>query len=326
MTGPILARWDPSRQFRVVSRRALFHAGGADAVIDRPAHVRSASGIAWDGDRLALVEDDAHFLAWVDPLGGDATTEVLPSSPEGRRQFDDLRGNKHEKLDLESLVTVDRADGPTLLGFGSGSLPPREAVLRRRPGGSAEILAAPALYAILRAEREFAGSELNVEGAARLGSEIWLVNRGNGAATDRWSPADALLALDLDSLLAYLDGGPSPMPLRTFRYDLGRIDGARLTFTDVTTDGEGLVFLAAAEDSPDAVQDGPVRGVAMGRLDPGGPAVLHAVLDEDGRPLKDKTEGIAPDGDGGYWVVFDRDDPWAASLLLHLRPSGPAPQ
>jgi hypothetical protein len=72
------------------------------------------------------------------------------------------------------------------------------------------------------------------------------------------------------------------------------------------------------EGGPDAVRDGPVHGVCLGRLVPGEPATLRSLVDAAGRPFVEKCEGIVPDGVGGYWLVVDRDDPEAASSLLSV--------
>src|SRR5690349_10209421 len=54
----------------MTARAPLTYAAGADAALDRPAHVRAASGIAWLGGRLAVVQDDASFVALVDLARG----------------------------------------------------------------------------------------------------------------------------------------------------------------------------------------------------------------------------------------------------------------
>jgi len=55
----IRARLDPSMTARVVRSVPLRYADGADAALDRPAHVRSASGIVRAGGRVAVIQDDA---------------------------------------------------------------------------------------------------------------------------------------------------------------------------------------------------------------------------------------------------------------------------
>ena len=102
-------------------------------------------------------------------------------------------------------------------------------------------------------------------------------------------------------------------------FDLGAIDGTRLTFTDATRGHDGsVVFLAAAEASPNTYDDGEVKGTAVGVLKADGSVVTMPLLDERGRPLTDKVEGICLDPTDAKraWVVVDKDDPGAAAELL----------
>jgi hypothetical protein len=342
------ARVDPSRSAHVQMRTPLLYRDGPDAALDRPGHVRAGSGlVALGSGHLAVVQDDACFLAIIDLRSGAVHDVPFPllwrrrSATEGvQRQFDDTRGNKKQKLDLEAVFVTP--DG-LLVALGSGSSPLREhVVLVDEPASGAphvSIVHAPELYARLRAERSFSGSELNVEGAAIVGDDVLLFQRGNGApALDigtshsrpalatrgELAPVDATARLALTPLLAYLHGkGPLP-PLRdVVRWDLGSADGHRLSFTDGAVHPHGVVaFLACAEDSPDATRDGPVSAVMLGCLDEGTRSCeLGVILDERGAPLLDKAEGLAFDlADASRaFVVTDRDDPAAPSELLELR-------
>lgn len=319
----IVAREDPSLVARVRSRRALFYAEGPDAAHDRPAHVRAGSGLAWLGRRLVVVQDDASFLAIVDPRDATARAVPLPAGPGGARLFDDTRGTKRWKLDLEACVALDGV----LLAFGSGSTDQRERIVVARDldgpdvaAPSLEVVSAGALYAALRAEVAFSGSELNLEGAAALGDDVVLVQRGNGAPRGGSTPVDATCRVDRAALLAYLADPTRPPPrLREVTpVDLGAIDGVRLTFTDAAAGPDGaLWFLAAAEASPDTYHDGVVVGVALGVIERTGAARWTRLLDEAGGPLLDKAEGLALDGDRA-WIVLDKDDPLAPSELCRV--------
>ena len=77
------------------------------------------------GDRLAVVQDDANFVALVGLADGRVDSIALPASDGGVRQFDDLRGNKRLKLDLEASVIDVEGGRATLFAFGSGSSPAR---------------------------------------------------------------------------------------------------------------------------------------------------------------------------------------------------------
>jgi hypothetical protein len=320
-----------ARGAQVVKRTPLLYRSGADASLDRPAHVRAGSALAAFADgHLAVVQDDACFLAIIAPATGEVHDVPFPLHTErAERQFDDVRGNKKQKLDLEAVFVAP--DG-RLFALGSGSSPLRERIVvvdRPTPATDARvtILHASELYSQLRADRSFSGSELNVEGAVLVGQDLLLFQRGNGApalgGASPLLPIDATARLALAPLLAHLVGGGPLPPLRDVRpWDLGTVDGHRLTFTDGALHPRGsIAFLACAEDSPDATRDGPVSAVMLGALDEAaGTFELGAILDERGAPLLDKAEGLAfdPRDPRRAFVVTDRDDPAAPSELLVL--------
>lgn len=336
MTVPIrTATPDPALRTRVVRTVALTYAEGEDAALDRPAHVRAGSGLAWVGGVLAMIQDDAGFVALADAETGLCRSVTLPAGEGGLRQFDDLRGNKRFKLDLEACVAVP--DGPggaeTLVAFGSGSTPVRERVLLLRdPAGAdpqVELVDASAFYARLRQAAEFAGSELNVEGAAWRGGRILLLNRGNGAVVDGRRAVDAIARVDWPALRAYLAdpaAHPPPGPESIIQYDLGTIDGWRLTFTDAAAFGERLIYTATAEASPNTVDDGPVAGSALGIIEADGQARWTVLEDAGGGRFGGKVEGLARGPrPGTLLVVIDRDDPRLPSELCEVELTGDWP-
>jgi hypothetical protein len=321
----IRAQLDPTLSARIVRSVPLLYADGADDSLDRPAHVRSASGITRVAGCIAVVQDDASFVAVVDAATGLARAITLPAGEGGLRQFDDLRGNKRFKLDLESCVTVDDENGrEMLLAFGSGSLPARERIVLVRAVGSddadARVIDASALYAGFHAATDFSGSELNVEGATVVGGALRLFNRGNGAPRGELRPVNASCDLDLAALLAWLrDPGtaPPPQPRDVVQYDLGAIAGVPLTVTDAATLGGAVLYSAAAEASPDATRDGPVAGCAIGII-AGNSARYCEVEGIDGGPYPGKIEGILPLAPDRLLAVVDPDDPRVPSVLLEM--------
>lgn len=324
-----VARFDPEFSARIVARRGLRYREGPDASLDRPEHIRAASGAAWLGDRLAVVQDDALFVALVDPGTGLADSVALPEGPGGKRLFDELRGTKDLKLDLEACFAVRNGETSELYAFGSGSAPPRERIVvlrydhRARAVTGQRVIDASALYAGLRAEASFSGSELNVEGALRRDDVLWLVQRGNGAPRAGRTPVNAIGSLAWPAFVRYVEaGGAAPSLTRVVQYDLGSIANVPYTFTDAALAASGaLVFLASAEASSSALTDGVVYGTSLGEILPDGSARLTPLYDERGEPSKDKTEGIAPDpaDENRVWLVVDMDDPDRPSELLEVR-------
>ena len=95
---------------------------------------------------------------------------------------------------------------------------------------------------------------------------------------------------------------PAPLPKNVIQYELGTLEGVRLTFTDAALRRGLVYFTAAAEASPDSVCDGPVAGSVIGRIDADGTARWTVLRDADGDRLCMKVEGI----------VFDAAAPIAA--------------
>ncbi|HEX6999537.1 MAG TPA: hypothetical protein VF322_15465 [Gammaproteobacteria bacterium] len=294
----------------------LRYTAGAPAGEDLAGHVRSASAIRRLGTRLVVVQDDTNALAVLDADGGIRPL-LLPRGPDGRRRFDDTRGNKHLKLDLEACAALP--DG-RLVAFGSGASAARETLVVVEPDEAVRLVHAPGLYRNLRAETAFAGTELNVEGAVVRGAALLLFQRATGAA-ERGHVVNAVGTLPLGPFLDWLErGGEAPAPSSVTPVELGRIDGVRLGFTDAALLPDGrIAVLACAERSADALSDGPVVGCRCGLL-AGAELRTTDVLDTEGRPTWLKLEGIEPGlKRGELHVVADPDRPEDPSRLGRLR-------
>jgi uncharacterized protein DUF6910 len=327
---PVTATVDDTLAAVVVARTPLYYAEGADPSTDRPAHVRAGSGLAAVPGGIALIQDDANFIAIVRPGDGRARAIALPTGHGGLRQFDTRRGNKKYKLDLEACVAVDNNAGTLLLALGSGSKRRREQVVLVR-GWEAQrpevmLVHVPRLYDTLRREEAFAGSELNVEGAIHLGDRLRLFGRGNGEVRDGVRPVNATCDLDWPTLLAHLEAphhNPPPAPTNILRYELGALGDVPLTFTDGAVWRGSVLYSAAAEASPDATRDGLVTGSAIGIIDDAGRARWTPLVDSSGGPFIGKVEGVAADGAADrVYAVVDADDPDAASILCTVELRG----
>ena len=148
--APVVA-YDRRLKAPLSQLRPLHYAAGADPKNDLPGFVRAASAIRRAGARLVIVQDDVNALAIVDPHTGITRPLLLPAGPAGERVFDDLRGNKPLKLDLEACVRLPYG---RLVAFGSGSSPLRErlVVLDLAREAVPRIVEATAFYAALRAQ------------------------------------------------------------------------------------------------------------------------------------------------------------------------------
>ena len=273
----------------ILSSRPLAYAAGGDTSEDRSAHVRAASGIARVGDRMVIVQDDTAFLA---VIAGDAVDPIaLPRGANGKRRFEERLGNKADKYDLESCTVIDGV----VYAFGSGSTAKRERIVRWS-GDQPELIDAAPMYAMVRAA---VGGDINLEGAAWRADreELWLFHRGN------CGPGDGPAIVRLDRSMARVLG--------TTRHDLGSIGDVKLGFTDATFANGKIYFLAAAEGSANAIDDGAILGARIGTLTDDG------VIEMAELPEGLKAEGITVDGDR-VWLVDDPDDPDRPSRLFEI--------
>lgn len=324
---------DPRLTARVIQRRELLYSEGADPKADRPAYVRAGSGVAWVGKKLAILQDDANFVALVDPLGdGRVDALALPRGVGGKRVFDTERGNKKHKLDLEACLSTV-VDGEVLFfALGSGSTRARENILEvnfsPQRADQLRLHHAPDMYESLREKTDLSGSELNIEGVVmRPEGVLRLFQRGNGAPRGDLKPVNATCDVSWSILWEHLhSGGPPPSIQNVIQYELGQIGGTKLTFTDALCREDGqTLFLATAEDSPDAVRDGEVFGTAIGRLDNKASPRWAPLCEASGDPLRVKAEGIvlSQTSQKRAYVVLDSDTARAPAELLDIELKGP---
>jgi hypothetical protein len=329
MPPVVRARRDSALTARVVSRWELRYSAGELPSEDRPPYVRAGSGLAWFGTKLAVVQDDANFIALVEPTTRVVDSVTLPRDAGGLRQFDEGRRNKADKLDLESCCVVTMDGREALFAFGSGSTAARErvAIVEESAGAyRVRVVHAPALYATLRECREFSGSELNVEGVVWHEGKLRFFQRGNGSPTRGLLPKSATLDIPWRDLVGVLSGEARRLVVENVQvYDLGDVSGTPLTFTDATlAKGGATLYLATAEASPDAVRDGPVTGTVLGVI-VRNRARSALLVDANGAPFIEKAEGIAlsREDPARVFIVLDADDPARPSELCEVVLGGP---
>lgn len=262
--------------------------------------VRAGSALLRIHDRLLVVGDDAHTVAWVDPRTGSVTTQVLAG--------DGLPLAKPLKPDFEAAALAP--DGSVWI-LGSGSLSNRWVAVRLPNGDAARSTYADlsGLYAALGSHL---GTAPNLEGAVFVGDRLRLCHRATGSDPD--------VLLDLPA--SVLHGGPCRV-LASRLLDPAAVGGVPAHVTDLALLPDGrTAYLAAAEDTDDPVADGPVAGTVFGVLD-GAETRWTPILDLDGTPSTRKAEGLVVDDDArGGWLVTDRDDPSLPAELCRLELSG----
>ena len=282
----------------------------APSAAGRSAHLSAASGVARRGDFVYVIGDDELHLGvfrlssrapgrLVRVLSGD-----LPDDPDARSSA---------KPDLEALTLLPPFESHpygALLGLGSGATPERSRGFVGALAADGSIAGDPyeldldPLYRLLRDEVP----ELNVEGAATMGDRLWLLHR------ERARTGGNLVAeLSLEQLMRSLreDRCLDAEELAAVRrYDLGEIDGVKLTFSDATPIADQLlVFTASAEGD-----DGRIRGSVVGTLGLDGKVQRLRTIDR-----RWKVEGVHASIDTGvldFTFVCDQDDPDQPAPLL----------
>lgn len=311
-TGPVIghirAELDGSRVAVLARPFPLLFRDGESEQEDHPGFARAASALRRWRRRLVVIQDDINAIA----VGGSEVAQplepwLLPRGEDGRRRFDDQLRNKHLKLDLEAAAVLP--DG-RLIAFGSGSSPARERLVVAAADGRTALRDAAELYASLRRQTAFSGSELNIEGALVQGSWLRFFQRGNGKVARGLQPVSSVGDVPLSAFLAWLDASaPAPELMRVSCVELGEVAGVPLAFTDATLLASGdIAFVACAERSPDVTRDGEVLACRLGVLQDES-VRLFDIKDEDGNSCMLKLEGIEvrPDDDSTFDVVADVD-------------------
>jgi hypothetical protein len=287
--------------------------------------VRAASAVVAFGDGHLVVSDDATYAAWSRPGGGVTRVRLLPPV-EGHDEFDEESGTKHLKPDLEAAcqVSVDGVEAVLLMGSGSSSRRMRWCLVRLGDdGGEPDVVVADmsGVYAAVAATLDVEPDALNLEGACIVGGSLRWFHRGLPSAGLPSGSVD----LDLAAAVAGVRGEVGAADLRVSRpcrYDLGSADGVGLAITDVVHLPNGdLVASAAAEDSPNARDDGPVTATALALLR--GDLVVKVVRLPQHHGSVLKVEGLtvleAEAQQATLLAVTDVDDPDAASWTARIR-------
>jgi hypothetical protein len=284
--------------------------------------VTAASAIAPLGDGWLVAQDDATSAAWCRP-GSTVPVRVLPPV-DGLDRFSEAAGTKHLKPDLEVACPVEVAGSPAVMLLGSGSTPRRmRGVLVELDGERPVAHAAELgpLYARVAEVLDLPIDQLNLEGASRHGGTVRWFQRGNVAAGLDSRSVELPLADLLAAVVGQVAAAEVPVG-QVRRYELGEVAGGGLGATDAVALPDGrLLVSTAAEDSPNAIDDGPVTASALALVD-GDEVVAVGPVPEVGGRVR-KIEGLAlaavRNGEVRLLAVVDDDDPMAASAELELR-------
>ena len=284
--------------------------------------VRAASGIAPLGDGWLIAQDDATHGAW--RRAGSITPVRLLPPVEGLDVFSEAEGTKKFKPDLEVACPAEADGEPAVVLLGSGSTPRRMRGVVVRLGDDGPYARdgeLGPLYVRVAAALGVSMDQLNLEGASRHGDVLRWYQRGNLAAGVPSASVDLPLRAVVDAVLGHID--PSAVPVGERRgYVLGEVEGVGLAVTDAVALPDGRTLLsAAAEDTPNAVDDGPVVATALALVDAVDVLAVAPIPEVGGHVHKVEGLTLKDVGSDGVRLlaVVDVDDPSVPSAELDLR-------
>jgi hypothetical protein len=324
------ARRDDALTARIIDATELHYEGEAPPYVERPSHVRAASGMApMFENHYAVVQDDANFLALVDRDTHRVWSYPLPQGPGETRTYG--QDESHLKMDLEACLTVPGTDDRLLLALGSGSGDSREWIVTVEwPEGADEpatdLMDPDRFYSSLRHTREFAGAGLNIEGAVFVDDDtIRLFQRGNAEPEDGHEAIDATGDVSWAALQAYMndpDNAPIPELTNVVQYEIGKLDGIPLTFSDAEILDSGATLFSASAEADDETDY--VAGSVLGIIN-GDDARWGPVTGQDGEPFGGKMEGLSvnPEDPTHVFFVIDSDDEEQPSEVFEVELDGP---
>lgn len=283
---------------------------------ERSRHIAAASALVRVRDVLYVLADDEHQMGVFDAEGDEDGYLMKVMEGGSTRDLDqnELQKNKPDFECMTLLAGFGRFHNGALLALGSGSSDERNRgtlvplAEDGTPEGSYEIVELQELYDALRKELK----DLNIEGAAVVGEDLRLMHRGNAS-----DARNARIDLDLRAVVEALDH-EEPLPASAIRgvdhYDLGRLRGVDLCFSDASPLPDGrIAFIASAETDHGDSTDKYV-GSAVGVMDRDGSIVMSEPVDHDV-----KLEGLSARVDGErlhLLMVTDADNPSEPSPLL----------
>ena len=269
--------------------------------------VSSGSGILYHDDSLILLGDDAAYYAKM----AISNQGHVRKSISKNVNFD--RVPKLIKNDIESAIFANINGQPFVLGFGSGGISPYRDTLFAMPLKETATRFKVSLLPIYNAIRKQVGlseSELNIEGAAMLGDQLILFNRGNNFAI--------VFSWPIFSNYIKHPGNTEIPPFKIVKFTLPIFNKFPVGISGACEiNDREILFTASLEETTDFINDGVVKGSYIGilKFTTSGEIKLTALEplnDVSGNVLADKLESITiikKDGDTlDIVAVADNDD------------------
>ena len=281
--------------------------------------VPSGSALELMNDALYIISDDARYIYRCAGENGVLMDSLRLLHLAGAER----RIPKPVKPDYEAAIAAMVDGKDCLIAFGSGSMALQRdsaVIITLGDSGAQQVVALNTLYAALRKEAGIDEADFNIEAAALQENRLVLINRGT----------NHLFSMDWDKILKHLrEAAPVP-PVSVSVVPLPEKSGYPTGISGACfLDDDRLLFCASVEATTNWVEDGEVLGSYIGviALDKSGKGLLQGlapVMTDEGRPIKDKIEGISGYGEiekGMLTVlgIVDNDDGSSALLRIRLK-------
>lgn len=263
----------------------------------------SGSSISYHDGRFYLVGDDASKVAVLDHHYRQVNAIGLFDHP-GKRI------SKAKKADFETAVVIDVDHKAHLLAIGSASRREREKGMLIPLASADSHQAAPSTIdlAVFTERLKTSGiKEVNIEGAAVIGDQIVLANRGNHTY-----PENHLIITEKDYWLRQEDAHISVLPLTLPPSEKGFTGISELCYVPSSN---SLLFTLSSEATANAYDDGVIGDSYIGWASGISGKLKQPALVLDGIINLSETDA-AFKGEKIEGICLERAD--GKELLLHL--------
>lgn len=254
--------------------------------------IGSASGLVVKGDSLFIISDNSGFLYEYHIKENELTKiKLFENAIESTA--------KKDKADFEAITTI----GNELHLFGSGSTANRNRMasynLQTKQAGIHDI---SQLYTTVKQATGISDDNFNIEGALYYEEQLFLFQRGNGAASK-------------NGIITMGENNTKPVFHPIALPKIQDIEGA---FTDAILVNNNIYFLAAVENTSSTYDDGEVLGTFYGIINPVTLEIEETALLTDTK----KLEGICLYKEDKATLSFllceDNDTDDSESLIYNL--------
>ncbi|MFC5270853.1 DUF6929 family protein [Adhaeribacter terreus] len=279
--------------------------------------IPSGSGLVKTGENFYLISDDSPYFFRLDSKFNLLEKNAIPHYQKSQ----DYRIQKAIKPDYESAATGEMNGQEYLLAFGSGSKSPeRDSLLLINLNDlkSPQTYSLKPLYDLIKQQANLPSAELNMEGSAIIGEELYLFNRGQ----------NVLVQTNWPKTLLFLTQKAAEPEIKTYRVRLPQINGIAPGFSGACRLGNDnkILFTASVENTKNWIEDGEILGSFIGILDveklAEDPLENVALLtNKNGEPVIEKVESVEflqLENNGNLKALCLTDDDQGGSKVLEV--------